>query len=334
MNVTYREKDGNIQAIISYKSNGKWKQKSKQGFAKKTDAKKWAKDKMYELLELEDKNIIEDESTLSDVFDKYIELLKIRNSSPNTIYTYLTTLKFIDEIKDKPIKSYTSFDIEMFFQQKSKKSGFSYQQYLYLLKIVFNFARDDLKIIPENPIKKLKLEKSDDNRIKYIDENLYHQILEAFNGKDRILIQLAYNTGMRVSELFGITLKDIHKDYIDVNKQWYGGEFHKMKTKNSYRKIPINSDLYKLLKSQTTDINGRIFYDSKRGCITHKLSRFNTSMHCFRHTFATRLLSENISPKYVSEVTGDNINTIYKNYLEVNQDTVEKEKEQIRKMIL
>ncbi len=31
-NITYREKDGGIQAIVSYKKNGEWKQKSKQGF--------------------------------------------------------------------------------------------------------------------------------------------------------------------------------------------------------------------------------------------------------------------------------------------------------------
>lgn len=35
-NITYREKDKEIQFIISYKDNyGKWKQKSKQGFKTK-----------------------------------------------------------------------------------------------------------------------------------------------------------------------------------------------------------------------------------------------------------------------------------------------------------
>jgi len=39
-NITYRQKDKGWQFIISYKdNNGKWKQRSKQGFKTKKDAK-------------------------------------------------------------------------------------------------------------------------------------------------------------------------------------------------------------------------------------------------------------------------------------------------------
>ncbi len=49
-NVTYRDKDGGIQVIVSYKDRyGKWRQKSKQGFKKKRDAKLYA-DKIVEEL--------------------------------------------------------------------------------------------------------------------------------------------------------------------------------------------------------------------------------------------------------------------------------------------
>lgn len=54
-NVTYRDKDGGIQVIVSYKDRyGKWRQKSKQGFKKKRDAKLYA-DKIVE--ELKKKNM-------------------------------------------------------------------------------------------------------------------------------------------------------------------------------------------------------------------------------------------------------------------------------------
>ncbi|HZK57532.1 MAG TPA: Arm DNA-binding domain-containing protein, partial [Clostridia bacterium] len=39
-NVTYRQKDGGWQYIISFKENGKWKQRSKQGFRTKALAKR------------------------------------------------------------------------------------------------------------------------------------------------------------------------------------------------------------------------------------------------------------------------------------------------------
>ena len=52
-NISYRKKDKGIQCIISYKENGKWKQKSKQGFEDsrkgKNEAKQWAIDMVNEL---------------------------------------------------------------------------------------------------------------------------------------------------------------------------------------------------------------------------------------------------------------------------------------------
>ncbi len=62
-NITYREKDGGIQAIVSYKKNGEWKQKSKRGFKKKGDAKTWAQNKVDDL-----KKIIKEEKSKNKSF--------------------------------------------------------------------------------------------------------------------------------------------------------------------------------------------------------------------------------------------------------------------------
>ena len=43
-NITFREKDKGWQCIVSYKEkSGKWKQKSKQGFKTKKEAKAYSK---------------------------------------------------------------------------------------------------------------------------------------------------------------------------------------------------------------------------------------------------------------------------------------------------
>ena len=42
--ISTREKDGKIQAIVSFKVNGKWQQKTKQGFTTEKDARRWAAD--------------------------------------------------------------------------------------------------------------------------------------------------------------------------------------------------------------------------------------------------------------------------------------------------
>ena len=94
-NITYRKKDKGWQYIISYKIEkiGAWKQKSKQGFATKLDAKK-AADKMLDTLKEEignDLNLNSDFSniTLKEFYDIYIENAKYRLNLPNFTGFYL-----------------------------------------------------------------------------------------------------------------------------------------------------------------------------------------------------------------------------------------------------
>lgn len=333
MNVTYREKNGKIQAIISYKVNGKWKQKSKQGFSKQSEAKKWAKEKQFELMELERDNIIDNETTLESAINKYIEVLKLRNCSKNTITSYETMLNFMYDLKDVPIKNLTSYDIELHFLKKSKETGYAYKGYLRTLKVVFNFACDDLQVIPKSVVKKIKIEDPEDTRIKFIDKKMQLDILNTVPKKHHKILTFAYNTGLRIGEILGLTIKDISPHEIDINKQWYDNGFHKLKTKNSYRQVPISLGVYKELKNSTTDVHGRIFYGYSSEKLNYHLRKFNTSIHCYRHTYVTRLLSQGISIKMVADIVGDTVEMVYKVYLELNQDTKKEELDQVRKMI-
>lgn len=334
MNVTYRDKDNGIQAIISYKVNGKWKQKSKQGFTKKTEAKKWANDKMYELMDLEDKNIQETDMTLDELIDEYIKMLKLRGCTENTIKTVCTFKNFMKDFENKSIKDITSYDIEFYFLNKSKKNGHSYSTFLNRLKIVFNFAVKNLQMLSINPANNVKIKKKEDTRIKYVTEELYRKITEEINPKYANVVKVAYNTGMRCGEILGLTNKDIYPDHINVNKQWQHGKFAKLKTENSYRDIPIPLELYKMFQTMPVDINGRFFYDTATATLAVALRRYNTSLHCFRHTYATRLISAGIDLTTVASVIGDNMDTIIKVYTEINKDVKEKESDKIRRMVL
>lgn len=334
MNVTYRNKDNGIQAIISYKVNGKWRQKSKQGFTKKTEAKKWANDKMYELMDLEDKNIQETDMTLDELIDEYIKMLKLRGCTENTIRNAKTFQNFMKDFENKSIKDITSYDIEFYFLNKSQKNGYSYSGFLKRLKIVLNYGIKNLQVLAINPANNVKIKKKEDTRIKYVTEELYRKITEEINPKYANVVKVAYNTGMRCGEILGLTNKDIYPDHINVNKQWQHGKFAKLKTESSYRDIPISLELYKMFQAMPVDINGRFFYRVTVPYIAVLLQRYNTSLHCFRHTYATRLISAGIDLTTVSAVLGDNIDTVIKVYAEINKDAKEKETDKIRKMVL
>ena len=112
-NITFREKDKGWQYIISYKCEklGKWKQRSKQGFKKKVDAKK-ASDKALEALKLELQNaneIVNDLSNISfyDFYVRYKEDNKIffTASTQETLKNTVNSFKDLWDLKLSSIKT-------------------------------------------------------------------------------------------------------------------------------------------------------------------------------------------------------------------------------------
>ena len=87
-------------------------------------------------------------------------------------------------------------------------------------------------------------------------------------------------SGLRLGEMLGLTWNDIDFDnsVISVNKQWklLGNNvwgFGELKTQNSYRNVPINSTLIKILKeykkiNKIVNIDNRLFHSkADRQCL-------------------------------------------------------------------
>lgn len=334
MNSFIREREnGKLQAVISYKSGNKWKQKSKGGFTRQKDAKEWIKKMTFEILDLERKNIIDSEMTFGELCELYIEDLKMRNLKPNTIISFENTLKIFKTFNDTPLNKINSYEIKKHIYSEREKTGWSYYVSTKKLKSVFNFAVRELKVLPSNPILDLKIEKNEDTRIKFIDKNLYEQILaDAKNYKYKLAIETLYCTGVRVGELFGITPFSLCNNSIKITQQYdYRLKtFAPLKTLNSNRTIPINENLYKKLQLSDTDISGRIFYNVHLEDLKKFLREYKTSAHCFRHTFATNLLSSGIDVTIAAAIVGDNVDTMLKTYVETNKDKEVASYEKIR----
>lgn len=338
MNTTIRQRDsGKYQAIISYKVNGLWKQKSKGGFDRVSDAKKWAKETSFDLVEIERQGIIDSDMTVGELFDLYIEDLELQGKPKNTIWLYHFTKKFYEKICLVPVNKLKSHEIKRHILYKQRAKGFSYENFFKMFKTVLNFAVKELKIIPSNPMDGLKLNFSfEDPRIKFITKEIYQKILDSIDDDlGRLYVQVLYETGMRRSEALGITVFDIKDCTISVNKQYDEilKNFAKLKTKNSERTIPISKELEEKLVSQIPGIDGRIFYNFSPNIIyRNHLKPFNTSMHCFRHTFATNLVSSGIDLTVAAQIIGDDIKTVLSTYTQVNEDKKKSEFDKIRAM--
>lgn len=139
---------------------------------------------------------------------------------------------------------------------------------------------------------------------------------EGFEGcRDKLIIQLFYETGMRLAELVGLNDADVD----------FGTKVIKVTGKrNKQRIIPFGEELanamqnYLALRSQTiptlsgafiTKVNGdRISRYNVRNIVRENLSKVTTikkrSPHVLRHTFATSMLNHQAELGAIKELLG------------------------------
>lgn len=342
MNTTIRQREnGKWQAIISYKDKkGRWKQKSKGGFDKRKDANQWAKEMSFELQKLEKSGVLGNEYTLEEVFELYLARMEKTNNrdSSSTQKTYKDCMGIFADFLDRDINSIKATELYDFIETKRKLTGNNYNVNISVLSMIYNFAIKKVRACENNPCDLLYYDKSkEDKRIKFITEDLYQKILDGTkNEKIKLMTQLLYETGMRIGEAFGLCTQNVINGTIEVKQQFIRDEkvlSDFLKTSNSYRTIPISNELYKKLKKATFDFQGRIFYDlTYPGLYTH-FKKYRISPHCFRHTRATILVGSGIDLTVVSYVIGDEIETIMKTYVEVNEDNIGEKFDQIRALI-
>lgn len=342
MNITIRQREnGKWQAIVSYKDKkGKWRQKPKGGFDKRKDANQWAKEMSFELQKLEKSGILGNEYTLEEIFELYLARMSKSNNGNAEISKelYRRQVAVFSDFMQRDINSIKSTELFSHIEEKRKSTGYKYNVSISFLSTLFNFAIKRVKACEHNPCDLLYYDRTDnDSRVKFITEDLYREILQgARKDKLKLLIQLLYETGLRVSEALGLCTQSVFDKSVKIEKQFLRDKrvmTDELKTKNSYRTVPISEDLYKRLKRATVDINGRIFYDISYNMIYYHLKRYGTSPHCFRHTRATILVSSGMDLTVVAYVIGDNINTIMRSYVETNEDNMENKFEFIRSII-
>lgn len=280
MGNVYVQKRGKVYqyqfAIASI--DGKRKYKNKSGFRTKTEAIEAGVKAYNEYINVG--HCIEpSKMSYSDYLDYWMKEHCEINLKYHTIQAYQNIIK--NHIKPKlgfyMLSQLTTSVIQEFINNIYLEKGFSKNFLKNILKVLkgsLGYATDVVGFIKVNSSLKVRLPKYDipDSDPVYILSNEeVEKILERFSNNPCVYYAFltAYYTGLRVSEVFGLTWDDIDfvKRTITVNKNilkknqaggtkkrlisgnsttvWYFGT---CKTKGSYRTIEIGDTLLKALK--------------------------------------------------------------------------------------
>lgn len=254
-----------------------------------------------------------------DLVNKFINHIESKNYSDKTLLSYINDLyyfyifikKDLDKINDEDIRDY----LEYLNLQKEKSS--SIRRKISSLKSFYKFLYKNGYIDKKNyPLSKVSLPKLEKKLPKFIYYNDLLEIINESNNskdniRDRLIIEMLYATGVRVSELVNIKVSDIDFNNRRIiicgkgNKERivYYGEYAEEVLKE-YLDVHIRKSDYLFANTKgdkLTDRGVRYIIDK----IMDKLSvKVHVTPHVLRHTFATDMLNNGCDIKVVQELLG------------------------------
>ena len=343
---SYREKNGSVCLILSYKVGKRWHQKTKQGFRNQREARRYQDTLLAQVKETAG---LTDDIRLKDISlrDFFPIFARDRENALayNTLRNYHDGIASLGSVADIPIRDLTTAEIVNALMASECKPS-SRKSRLRFITPVLEHALKMYNIIKVNPAKGIKLpqDKTPKTLRAFTREELAAllKLLEPWPLR-HLVVTLEAGTGMRFGEIAGLPWAaiDWNRQTITVRQQ-YAQSAHNQysigpcKTANSNRIIPASAAVLQKLKawqrSQPLTITGTVFpldrMPTERTSINTLIRKHfpGRSLHALRHTFATLLLSRTGDINLVAHVLGDTVGTVsavYVNYTEdINQVAV------------
>jgi len=251
-----------------------------------------------------------------------------------SVYLEFINFKNINGLKitKEQIRSYLKYLDDLKYKNSTIAANLSTLRSFYAYLVNAN-------IIESNPFKRIsnpKIEKKLPNFLNEVEiEDLleYYTYDNALSVRNRLMLELLYATGIRVSELVNIELKniDMNEQVIKVlgkgNKERivFFGDYAKELLNvyiNKFRKelLMNNETNYLFLNNRGNKISVRSVEMILKKAIDHMAVKNKVTPHTIRHTFATHLLNNGADIKSVQELLGHESLSTTQIYTHVTSD--------------
>lgn len=259
------------------------------------------------------------------LMNKFLDYLNYeRNYSIDTINSYRKDLeeyllylkdnsKNIFHIKYNDIKNYLEF-----LDNKSNNNS-TVSRKISSLRSFYKYLVNDGKTL-NNPFLSVKLPKKEKKLPRFFNYNeleemfLIPDLSTPLGQRDRLILEMLYATGVRVSELVNIKVSDIKGREIKIlgkgNKERYVsfGEYAEDALNNylidGYKRLNKNNIEYLFLNKNFTKLTDRGVRFLLDKIIEETSINKNISPHMIRHSFATHLLNEGCDLLSVQQLLG------------------------------
>lgn len=255
--------------------------------------------------------------------------LRLRNYSPKTIKSYLACINDYLHAKKDRVEIVDVNFIRSFLLAKKDK-GLSSQTINQSLHAIKFFYSDVIKSYQTIDLKFAKTS----NKLPVVlsREEIGLIIKQITNSKHRLMVSLAYASGLRVSEITNLKVKDINLSELTIHLKGAKGNRDRItvfpeRLKNdvaTFVAIKNGDDfLFESERGARLDSRSCPLDDARRGKLTERTAQVvfekalksagvqkDATFHSLRHSFATHLLENGVDVRYVQELLGhQNIRT-------------------------
>jgi len=244
--------------------------------------------------------------------------LKRRNTSPNTVKNYLSTLKLFVVWLSVPIETVTPREVSSYidYLMRRRLKPKTINCHLNSIRQFYHYLREEDVLTIANPVRRSHALKMSRPLPRHLRDEQVEAFFKAVKGnRDRAMFMLMLRCGLRVEEVARLTLRVIDfKQKRILIEDGKGG-----KDRIVYMSNDVLESLIAYLKTRPSSRAKKIFLVEKGPCTAEPISirgiqkrmeyytskaNLRVSCHHLRHTMATQLLNADADLSTIQDLLG------------------------------